>query len=49
MLVLLQGLYESQRWSSHVRDAGSCEEGFIRFCKGLLMDVPGAMSEYSPA
>ena len=44
--ILLQGLFESEGWGSLEQDSGSYKEGFVRFCKSLLMDVPGDMSKY---
>ena len=41
-----QGLHESKRWSNCVGNAGrSREEGFIHFCKGIMLDVPSTDSE----
>lgn len=44
-----QGLQESEQWSKCVGNAGgSREEGFIHFCKGIMLDVPSTDSEQHP-
>ena len=41
----VQGLHESERWRSMVgMVGGSRVDGFLHFCKGIMLDVPGTDS-----